>query len=52
MRLTPVVKGLLLLNIAMFLLTLLIGKGSYDISNPMIRYCALFFPKSELSVSF
>jgi membrane associated rhomboid family serine protease len=51
-RISPVVKNLLIINILFFVATYLAGEyfspeSSYWITNPLIKYLALFYPESD-----
>ena len=51
-RISPVVKNLLIINVVLFLTTYIAGNlnesgNPFWLTNPIVRYLALFFPKSE-----
>lgn len=51
-RISPVVKNLLIINVLFFVATYLAGQyfspeSSYRMTNPLIKYLALFYPESD-----
>ena len=51
-RISPVVKNLLIINVILFVVTYIVGRsidssGTFWLTNPIVRYLALFFPGSS-----